>query len=264
VAFTTANYIGRQLGYAASSWMLAEVATAEYFAPLVTFRERFGQLLGDIRALGVDRIEIYQAHLDPHWASESHASTARELLLQHNLPLSNLSGDFLSDGDTFLRASILATRLGTRLLVASGSMDLLTSDRAWVIAVLEERDLVLALENHKELTPADLMAKVGAGEAGRIRVAIDTGWWGTQGFDAVEAIKALYPHVVHVHLKDVTAAGAHKTVRFGQGCVPVEGCVRMLRQYGYPGIYTVEHEPLDCDPTDDCASMVQLVQEWLS
>ena len=59
-------------------------------------------------------------------------------------------------------------------------------------------------------------------------------------------------YVFHVHLKDVRAPGSHETCRYGQGIVPIRACVEALQKLGYQGAISVEHEPEDFDPTDDC------------
>jgi sugar phosphate isomerase/epimerase len=93
---------------------------------------------------------------------------------------------------------------------------------------------------------------------------VDTGWWGTHGFDAADAIEELGDHVLHVHLKDVLAEGEpHETCRWGEGVVPVEECVRALQRIGYAGAIAVEHEPEDHDPSEKCRSMRVQLEGWL-
>ena len=120
----------------------------------------------------------------------------------------------------------------------------------------------LGIENHPE-TPAEMLAKIGDGGDGTIGTTVDTGWYGTQGIDAAEAIAALAPHLVLVHLKDVREVGAHNTCRFGEGVVPLERCVRTLQAIGYTGTFSVEHEPGDFDPAADIAASRALLEGWL-
>src|ERR671922_236155 len=75
---------------------------------------------------------------------------------------------------------------------------------------------------------------------GAFGTTVDTGWWGTQGYDAAEAIEELRDHVLHVHLKDVRAVGEpHDTCPWGEGVVDVEACVRALQQIGYEGALVI-------------------------
>jgi L-ribulose-5-phosphate 3-epimerase len=131
------------------------------------------------------------------------------------------------------------------------------------VALLREYGLHLALENHPEKNPVELLAKLGSGDDDLFGVAVDTGWFGTQGYDAAQAIHELGPRVFHVHLKDVRAAGAHQTCRFGQGIVPLEACVQALHTIGYTGTISVEHEPETFDPTEDCVASAALLRTWL-
>ena len=96
------------------------------------------------------------------------------------------------------------------------------------------------------------------------RYMVDTGWYGTQGYDAAQAIEKLGDNVFIVHLKDVLEPDGHETCRFGRGCVPIEACVRVLKDRGYSGYYGVEHEPEEYDPTEDCKANLKMLQEWLA
>jgi sugar phosphate isomerase/epimerase len=156
----------------------------------------------------------------------------------------------------------LAVAVGTDLL--GGSTSVLDVDRARAVALLHQYDLRLGLENHPEKTPAAMLDKIGDGGDGRIGTALDTGWYGTQGYDAAQAILDLQDHLFHVHLKDVRQVGAHETCRYGEGIVPVEACVAMLKKIGYTGAISVEHEPELFDPSDDCRANLVLLRAWLT
>jgi sugar phosphate isomerase/epimerase len=93
---------------------------------------------------------------------------------------------------------------------------------------------------------------------------VDTGWWATRGYDPARAIAEFGDHVAHVHLKDVRHQGEpHLTCPWGEGIVDVEACVRALRQIGYGGALTVEHEPEDEDPSESCRAMREQLEAWL-
>ncbi len=249
ISFMTANYVARQVGYRMTGgWGQGDRATNAHFAPLDTFAERFEELLVDIRALGFGALDLWSAHLNYAWATDEHLAIARDLLGRQGLAVASLGGYFGSTPEEFAATCRIAGAVGTTIL--GGSTSLLTKDRAATVALLEEHDLELAIENHPEKTPEELLAKIGDGAGGRIGAAVDTGWYGTQGYDAARALERLRDHLLHVHLKDVRAAGAHDTCRYGQGVVPIEACVRALRAIGYGGAISVEHEPEAFDPTD--------------
>lgn len=263
ISFMSANFVARQLGYhMTGGWGQGDKATNEYFRPLETFAERFEQILLDARAIGFTAVDLWGAHLNPAWATEEHIAIARDLLTAHNLPVISLAGWFGKTPDEFEASAKLAVALGTTIL--GGSTGALDQDRARVIAILQHYDLRLGIENHPEKTPTEMLVKIGDGGDGRIGATVDTGWYGTQGYDAAEAIRELSEHLFHVHLKDVLAPGAHDTCRYGRGVVPIEACVRTLKEIGYRDAISVEHEPESYDPTDDCKAGLQMLRQWLA
>jgi sugar phosphate isomerase/epimerase len=264
ISFMTANYVARQLNYQMTDgWIQGDTATNAYFSPVETFGMRFEHILLDVRAMGFTMLDIWLAHLHWRWATDEHIVVARELLTRHRLQVASLAGGFGATREEFESCCRLAKAMGTRIL--GGSTPLAYSDRPFVVEMLEKYDLILGIENHPdEKTAADMLTKIGDGAGGRIGTTVDTGWYGTHGYDAARAIRELTSHVVHVHLKDVLAVGGHETCRFGRGIVPLEDCVRALHEIGYQGIYTVEHEPADYDPTEDCTASRILLSEWLS
>ena len=182
--------------------------------------------------------------------------------MRYNLPVVSLAGGFGNTRKDFEKACQLAVGVGTSIL--GGRTDLLQADRESVVSLLETYDLRLAIENHPEKTPEALLQQIGDGAGGRIGAAVDTGWFGTQGYDAAQAIERLGEQIIHVHLKDVLAAGAHDTCRYGRGVVPVEACVHRLQRMDYRGAYSVEHEPEHEDPTEDCRAMLEMLRGWLA
>ncbi len=151
--------------------------------------------------------------------------------------------------------------LGSNVL--GGSSQLLEKDRGFVVETLKGYGVRLGLENHPEKTPEEMLSKIGDGGDGVLGTAVDTGWYGTQGYDAAEAIRELKDHLVHVHLKDVLKAGKHDTCRYGEGTVPVKACVYTLKDIGYRGAISVEHEPEHFDPTEDCRENLRMLRGWL-
>jgi sugar phosphate isomerase/epimerase len=236
ISFMTANYVAREVGYAMHGWGHGDRATNEAFRPLDTYEERLDELLGDIRALGFDAIDLWGAHLNATWATDEHLRIARAVLDGHGLTVASV--------ETVVPAARVARAVGADLLVGP--------------EVLDGDGLRTAIENHDERTPAGLLAKAGDG------VCVDTGWWGTQGYDPVLAIEELGERILHVHLKDVLEPGTHDTCRWGLGIVDVEACVRALRRIGYTGALSIEHEPEHEDPSEDCRAMLAMLRGWLA
>jgi sugar phosphate isomerase/epimerase len=257
ITFVTANYVARETGYAMHGWGHGDRATQDAFAPIETYAERFDAVLADIVALGFDTVDVWGAHLNPDWATDAHVEAAREALARHGLAVATYATWVGSSNVE--RACELALALGTTVIGGGFS-----GEAEALAPVLARHGVRLAVENHPEKTPAEVLAKIGRGGL-MFGTTVDTGWWATQGYDAARAIDELGEHVLHVHLKDVLAVGEpHDTCRWGEGIVPIEECVRTLRRIGYAGAIAVEHEPETFDPTDDIRAMrVQLV-EWLA
>jgi L-ribulose-5-phosphate 3-epimerase len=263
ISFMSANYVARQLNYyMTDGWMQGDGATQDWFRPLASFRARFDDFLLEIKALGFVAFDLWLAHLHPEWASPEHIAIAREVIAKYGLRVVSLAGDFGASREAFMRTCALAKALDVSIL--GGGTALLADDRAALVTMLREQSLKLGVENHPEKTPADLLARMGAGDEDVIGAAVDTGWFGTQGYDAANALGELRTRLFHIHLKDVREVGAHNTCRFGEGVVPIERCVRTLRDVGYSGAISVEHEPETFDPTHDVRASYRMLKEWLT
>ncbi len=261
VSFMTANYVARPVGYhMTEGWGQGDTATQNYFRPLKSFAKRFETYLSDICAMGFTAVDIWTAILNPVWVTDGHIDMATELLSDYRLPVMSLAGGFGENPDEFEKACELASALNAPVL--AGFTPVVVQDRAFTIDTLKKYGLRLGLENHPEKTPEQMLAKIGDGD-GVIGTAVDTGWYGTQGYDAAKAIEKLGENVFAVHLKDVLKAGEHDTCRFGQGVVPIQACVEALKRIGYSGGIAVEHEPDSFDPTEDCKASLAMLQEWL-
>jgi sugar phosphate isomerase/epimerase len=253
----TANEVARETGWAMHGWGHGDRLTNEAFAPLETYAERLDALLRRVRELGFDALDVWGAHLSPEWATEEHVAIAREGLAAHGLTC--ITYATWVDTRNVEGACRLATALGTSVIGAGFS-----GDAQELAPVLREHGVTLAIENHPERTPAEVLAKIDAA-AGAMAATVDTGWWATQGYDPVRAIEELGRHVAHVHLKDVLQVGEpHETCRWGDGVVDIEACVRALQRQGYGGAFTVEHEPENRDPSEEIRSMREQLEGWLA
>jgi sugar phosphate isomerase/epimerase len=259
ISFMTANYVAREVGFRMTGWGHGETAVMVHFRPPETYPARFAEILDAICGAGFDHVDLWLPHLHPDWATPGQLEQANRLLAERGLGVSSLAGWFGATPEAFERCCRLAKAVGTRVL--GGMTSLAWEDRPALERLLDSYDLLLAIENHPEKTPAELLEKIG-GE--RIGACVDTGIWATQGYDAVQAIQELAPHIFHVHLKDVLHVGEHESCRYGRGIVPLERCVGLLREMGYTGGYSVEHEPHDYDPTPDVADSAELLRGWLA
>ncbi|MCL6442634.1 MAG: sugar phosphate isomerase/epimerase [Alicyclobacillus sp.] len=260
IAFITANYVARESNYSLHpfEWRVADETTRRAFEG-PDFEEKFLDLMSVIRSLGFKYIELWNPHL-PIGSDIGRIQVARSILTHLNLE--PIAYYYSIHQDTpwsdVRRAFQIASALGSKFLV--GVLEQETLSRT--AELCQEFGLKYALENHSEKTPEILLHKIEK-YTDWIGIACDTGWWGTQGFDAVSAIRLVQDHLLHVHLKDVQEVGTHHTCAYGEGIVDVRGVVEELGRMGYKGYLAVEHEPEDFDPTDDIRTCVEQLSRWL-
>jgi sugar phosphate isomerase/epimerase len=253
----TANYVAREVGYAMHGWGHGDTATNEAFAPIETYPEKIEALFADVAALGFEAVDVWGAHLSPDWATDDHVDVCVAALERHGLTVTTYAtwvGPKNVERSCELTLALDATVIGGGF----------SGDPEALAPVLEKHGVRLGIENHPERTPADVLEKIRRGGAS-FGATVDTGWWGTQDYDAAQAIEELGEHVLHVHLKDVLALDEpHETCRWGEGIVPIEECVRALQRIGYTGPIAVEHEPETFDPSDDIRAMREQLEGWLA
>ncbi len=263
VSFMTANYVARQLGFKMTGgWSEGDRAANAYFAPVPTYAERLDELLAGIVALGFSRIDLWTAHLHWKWATDEHIQIAKRLARKHHLTLQSYAGGFGDNREEFAKACDTAAKIGIPLL--GGMSSFLGADPHAFCSILKAHGLKFGYENHPEKTPAELLKKIAGTDEEVVGAAVDTGWFGTWGYDAAEAIRVVRDRLFYVHLKDVRRAGTHETCRYGTGCVPIEKCIKTLKAIKYLGGVSVEHEPDSYDPGEDCMGSRVMLERWLA
>ena len=245
VAFNSANLVGRVTGYrfAMASWGQQHEKTVA-----ATTEKEWQAICAEIAAAGYTAVEVWLAHCDPRATDERRARTLRGILDDHGLVPIGLAGA-LTEG---------SARVCQWMGMPAANGGLWGTTLADVRRITAETGLQFNYENHPEKSLQQIVDRIEGGGPG-IGLCVDTGWLGTQGIDAVAAVRALAPLVRHVHLKDVRAPGAHDTCPLGQGCVPIRGVIAALRETGYQGWYSWEDEPEDRNPFDSAARN----REWI-
>jgi L-ribulose-5-phosphate 3-epimerase len=262
LSFMSANHVAQELGYgAADEWGPFEEATNAAFEPLEGFASRFDALLETITSTGFDTIDLWFGHLNWRWATPDHVELAREALARRGVRVVSLAGSVGATTDDLAAACRLASDLDVDLIAGMG--EVVHRDREGAASVLRAHGVRFGLENHPERSPQEVLAAIGD-EADVLGAAVDTGWWATHSFDPVAAIEELSDRLFHVHLKDVEEPGTHITCMYGDGCANIAGCVEKLLEIGYAGSVSIEHEPYDRDPTDECARMLALVRRQIA
>jgi sugar phosphate isomerase/epimerase len=124
-----------------------------------------------------------------------------------------------------------------------------------LLAMAENYDITITIEPHGVYTTnaEGLLKIMTLSDSKRLAINFDTGNVTIAGNDAVETLKQVVSHVVHVHLKDVRlkqAAGGHETgvtvgMAIGEGDVDIQGCIEILRKNGYDGVLSIECSGLE-------------------
>lgn len=271
-SFVTANLVARPLGYKMTQgWAQGDRATNEWFAPLETFESRFDAMLGEIKDLGFQSIDLWCAHLHWRWATPQHVETAKQLLGKHGLAVRSYPAWVMGGPADLHAACRLCVALDIPYFV--GNCELFSTDRAAAVAILREHGVGYAIENHPEKSSAEILARLGTGDEDVVGVGLDTGWCGSAGWDALAAVKDLGHRLFAIHLKDVRARRAdktglefvdmgHETCPLGDGIVPIRAIVEHLRATGFRGAIGIEHEPETHDPREELRESRARVEAW--
>lgn len=261
--FMTANYVAREAiaaGLATEGdWGACHRATVDAFhGP--RFAEKFSELMATVSQLGFNAAELWVAHLDPLLATPAMVAEARAIAGRNGVEIVAYTAGFGTPGiprEDAVRIFETARGLGASMLTqafhpANGEL---------VKELAAHYGIRMAHENHPEKSAAEVVAKV-APFAPFVGAALDTGWFATHGYSPVQAVHDLGEHLMHVHLKDIRAEGAHDTCALGDGIVDIPGVLRALRAVSYSGHITIEHEPMDADPTEDVRVSLARTREW--
>jgi len=263
VSFITANYVAREVNYSLNpfNWGTADRATVEAFQG-PQFGQKFDELCRLVKGAGFTNIDVWVAHLNPFVASRSMVDEAASILKAHGLTVVAYTGGLgrpeISRSDA-IKVYETAKAIGAPLL----GVGLNPGNARLAYDLGKEYGIRYAIENHPEKNPQELLARIGDyGEV--IGVTQDTGFWGMFGYDAVKATHELKDHLFHMHLKQVrqTADGWHSCA-YDEGVVDVEGVVGALREIGYHGAISVEHEPAHDDPMPAVVHSADLLRNWL-
>lgn len=262
LSFMGANLVAQQLDWnMTEGWSQGDTAANEHYAPIETFEERFDAFVSSAAELGFETVDVWHPQLNYAWATDEHIAAAQRVLAKHNVTVASYGSYYCDTVEEFRAANRVASALGTRIL--GGQTSLLKSDRRAVLRVLAEFGNVLGLENHPQKSSGELLEEIGTEHGGLIGATVDTGWFGTQGMDAAQAIRELGSNVFYVHLKDVRTAGTHDTCALGDGIVPVRECLVALEEVGYTGTISIEHEPEHYNPYPEVAMSRQRLLEWM-
>lgn len=263
VTFITANYVARETGYAMNpfNWGAADKATVESFhGP--NSAAKFDELCRLVSEAGFKYIDIWVAHLNPFVATQSQVNDAVAALKKYKLTCVAYTGG-LGRPDMTRAEAEKVYKVAKAIGAPKLGVGLNPSNARLAYDLGKEYGVKYAIENHPEKNPQEVLARIGDyGEV--IGIAQDTGFWGQFGYDAIKATHELKDHLFHMHLKQVreTPTGWHSCA-YDDGVVNIFGVVKALKEIGYTGSVSVEHEPAHEDPMPAVVHSAKLLRTWL-
>lgn len=150
-----------------------------------------------------------------------------------------------------------AKRVGVKLVVGVPNYELLP----YVDKKVKEYDMHYAIHLHgpdMALYPdADDVWNHVKDLDPRVGMCLDVGHDTRNGKDPVEDLKKYHSRVFDIHIKDVTGASkAGYSVEIGRGIIDFPAFVKMLREVGYTGMCSLEHERNMKDPLQGIAESI--------
>ena len=138
---------------------------------------------------------------------------------------------------------------GARLL---GSKNITGDATGDILARVDERcareGVTFGIHNHffkgKKFpyeSPGEVLAAL-KGRSGTMGSTLDTGQFASCGYDPVDAVRKLAPHLKMVHLKDIEAPGDEVNVLLGKGIAKITEVIVELIRIGYGGLVAIEYE----------------------
>jgi sugar phosphate isomerase/epimerase len=147
------------------------------------------------------------------------------------------------DGD--LESAVrFAKLLGARNITGDATGDILRR----IDKRLTDEDLTFGIHNHffKQRkfayeSPEDVLQGL-SGLSKTMGATLDVGQMASCGFDTVDAVRKLAPHLKLVHLKDVKASRGEVNVLLGQGIARIPEVMSELKRVNYRGLVAIEYE----------------------
>ncbi len=241
IGTVTASYMWEGVNYQVdASWDVLMTGFKERWTP-----PRLDALLGRIAAIPLPYVELWKVHTQN---STWDPGMVGALLDKHGLTIASYCVGGVSSEEGLERDYQFAKVLGAPLL--SGSLG--SHDTGNLLDALEKYGekygIGYAIEPHGTsyslADPAQLREVVDQ-RSHWIGICPDPGWWTGQGFDAIEAVKLLKDRVYHTHLRCALQSS-------GERVAGAEEILNVLKNSGYPGVYSIEHEPKH-DPTPELA-----------
>ena len=244
---------------------------------------QLGVRAGIVKAaeIGADGFQIYttSGEMHPDSLSRSGREEFVKYVADNGLVISALCGDFgrpynreegldelienmrkVIDLAVDLKTGIITTHVGVVDEDPSAKSNRIMADSLnFVGQYADSREVVFATETGPESGPV-LAAFIKSLKTKAVNANFDPANLAMNGFDILEAVRALGAYIVHTHAKD-GLWNEGKEVPLGEGAVPWDEYIALMGEQGYDGFYTIEREVGD-DPAADIVRAVEFLRRW--
>ncbi len=120
-----------------------------------------------------------------------------------------------------------------------------------VVEIAEKKGVYLALDNHGTVTnnylfQLEIFENIKSKFLGANLDTMNYRWFGYPVEKLIEIYKAIAPYTIHTHLKDgIGSKEKYIGKVLGQGEIPIEQVINILKENKYKGVWCVEYEGKD-------------------
>jgi sugar phosphate isomerase/epimerase len=179
--------------------------------------EKFQSVKTKLDSAGIDCVSYYTATI------KDDKDLDNAVRFAHLLGVRNVTGDATGD---------ILKRIDERLTKEGLTFGIHNHYFKQKFAYESPEDVLRALSGLSNLS--GLSKTMGA--------SLDVGHIASCGYDTVDAVRKLAPHLKMVNLKDVQASGGEVNVLLGKGIARIPEVMNELRKAGYGGLIAIEYE----------------------
>ncbi|TCO08246.1 sugar phosphate isomerase/epimerase family protein [Natronoflexus pectinivorans] len=233
-------------------------------------RFTFEEALEAANKLGLKYIEAYPgqkitegSEATTHFSmSEETKNLVRELTNKYDIKIINYGIVAAGSEEEWEQLFAFAADMGIKTIGSE-------PDPIWmdlIEGLVKKYDVQLAIHNHPPPTRywnPQTVLDVIEGRDSRIGVSADNGHWMRSGLNPIDVYKMLEGRIKYLHLKDMTAfddMDAH-TVPFGTGVFNMREALQVLKETGFKGVITIEHEWDWENPAPKVAKSIEHLRE---
>lgn len=259
IGVITACWVYKLSGYDASTpWGEAQGRFEQQWSP-----EALDGLLGEIKELGFDWVELWRGTTGFERWSDDQLGAVRDSLARREVQLASYCVGGIEPSTDIESAFAYGKKLGAPMCTGYLTNENVEERAELLAKVAEKHGMQYGIENHgRDHTVADPddILKLAARYPGVIGACPDTGIYYRGGDDPLAVAQALKEVTIHTHLKDVDETGS---CGVGEGELPMADIIRTFREAGYDGVYSVEREG-NGDPTALLRRSAAFIREVLA